>query len=824
MKSLLVVICILCSISAKAQYCRAVHSIDDTGPLNHRGTAITEFGDETFFVTISTSVDDTLNFTVANLDSRGETSNYVDSILYSIPGIRYAISGMATNGDDLIVVVLAESTTTASLSYLRYNTISASIVEVVTLPTDFNRGYVRSRQKGDSIITYIAHPAGTSRIGTNLSGTFTPANVDYTTTMMYNSGGMSTGQRKTEFIIADSGIEYVTLNNTVQKRSAAGTYQEIALPGFLGANGFTMNLNNLNELLVISGQNYYLFNTSFSIINQGVFSFSTGAPTRFTELFYRNGYWCLFYRASAPNTSTKAVINNNLDIVSEFPLNGGDVSLYDQYETVTGRYVVGYQSHAIQRESVVIIKDVDLQSPGIFYEYTQQIDHNALEFYTGHLGVIFQTDEELYSGFLIEHEGVNKGVFFRGSTTILGKSPSGDTIGMLPWYNNVQNIYPGPYTPVQNRSFESMDKYNRGLYVDKAMIDDHIAQISNSTPNYEIPLGILNWPANGNVSIGQADKIAPFFDQNGNQIYEPELGDYPSIYGNRCVLNIFHQAEDAFLAGESDLNMECLQYIYVYDCDSNEALMNTVFVSQSFNIYNSSIDSAYVGAFTDLDIGNYADDYSGTFVDLGMHYEYNADLYDEDVSGMYATVGFHEHPPAAGALYLRGAKAKNDGIDNAVGVASDQSVNGFGFGDLIIDNEYFGLVSSYTNMTSFAYATPKEFYNWIQGKDATGNYTQVNGVDTRHHFFGNSDLQFYSAWGLDHGNNHSEVTAGTTPGDRYIHGGSGPFSMNSEDSTTNTMQFLTAYIVAIDSILLPTDPNGDPVQKLHRLGQAIKEI
>ncbi|MFT5779400.1 MAG: hypothetical protein ACI837_002358 [Crocinitomicaceae bacterium] len=823
MKNLLVIIFILSSVNAMSQYCRAIHSIENSGTLNHRGTGITELNNQTYFVTLATSMEDTLQFTVSSVDSRGETSNYTHSEVLGITGLRYAISGIAANGDDLIVVVIAESLGSASLTYIRYNAFSGSIIETNTLPTAYNKGYVRSRQKGDSVITYMAHPSGTSRIATNLSGAFVPTNVDYTSTMMYNGGGMSTGQRKSELIISDSGIEYVAINYTIVKRSTTGIYQEMALPGFLSNNGFTMNLNNLDELLVISGQNFYLFNTSFAIINQGVLSFSTGSPTRFAELYFRSGNWCLFYRASAPNTSTKAVLNNNIDSVSEFPLSGGRVSPYDQFETTNGRYIVGYQEHSVPRESGVIIKDVDLQSPGVFYESTQQINHNKLQFYTGHLNLLFNMEGDIHAGFYMEHEGVNKPVFYSSYTSILGETSMGDTAGFLPQYYPSMLTYPGPYTPTGSKSYDTMDKYNRGLYVDKAMIDNHIAQISTSNPSYEIPIGILNWPAHGDVSLGQAQDIAAFFDQNGNQIYEPELGDYPSIYGNRCILKTYHQADGAELAGLADLNLECLEYIYVYNCDSNEALMNTVFVNQQYPIYNSTLDTAYIGARVDFEVGNYLDDFVGTFVDLGMTYAYNADLYDEDLSGIYGGIGFHEHPPASGVLFLKGAKAELDGVDNLAGIAADQSINGFGFGAGSVDNEYFGLTSSYSTLGT-AGMSDEQFYNWLQGKEAAGNYPQVNSVDVRHAYFGNSAPLFYAAWGQDHGNNHSEITAGNSPGDQKLIGSTGTINLDSSNPSANSTELLTAYIVAIDSILLPTDPGGDPVKKLYQLGQTIKNI
>ena len=274
MKCLLAILYVFIASNGLTQYCRAVHTIKDTGTANNRSTVITKVNSNTFFVTVCASTTDTLRFTVANIDSIGETSNYIHSVLNSIPGTTYSLSGVATIGDDIIIALLAEGTSLTTLSYLRYNTISQSITEENTLPTSYYRGYVRSRQKGDSLVTYIAHSGGTSRISTNINGVLNTNSADYTATIMYNSSNMSSGRRRSELLITPSGIEYIALNATIVKRSLNGVYTEVALTGSVGFYGSTMNLNSQGDLLVISGSYYHMFNSSLSIINQGFFEFN----------------------------------------------------------------------------------------------------------------------------------------------------------------------------------------------------------------------------------------------------------------------------------------------------------------------------------------------------------------------------------------------------------------------------------------------------------------------------------------------------------------------------------------------------------------------
>ena len=509
-------------------------------------------------------------------------------------------------------------------------------------------------------------------------------------------------------------------------------------------------------------------------------------------------------------------MDNGMVTISEFVLNGGPFSPYDQFSDQNETLIVGYQEHEIARESIAIIKDKHLQLPGIFYEYSQEFDHHSLRFNTGHLNATFNIERDLQkAGVRLLHEGIYKPIFFWGQNSILGENSSGDTIGVMS-PSLSEFMYPGPYTPKQNRSFESMDKYNRSLYVDKAMIDNHIIQITNGNSGYNMPLGIMNWPAHGDVSIGQAQNIAPFYDHNSNGFYEPELGDYPSIYGNRCILNVYHQGEEAGINGEIEL--ECLQYIYVYDCNSSQPLMNTIFVNHTFKIYNNTINNTYIGTHVDIDLGGYNDDYAGTFVDIGMMYQYNSDNYDEDSP---TAVGFHSYPAAAGVQFLKGAQLDPDGLDNAVGVAINESVNGYGFNDGIIDNEYLGLVGSSADYQPAANYSKPEWYNSSQGMDQYGVYPQVNGVDVRHAYFGNSDPQHYSAWGLNHGNNHSEFTLGNSLGDRNVIGSTGPINLDANN--INSTEIVTAYIVSIDS-LTPQTNIMESVTDLYKFGIEIRDM
>ena len=105
--------------------------------------------------------------------------------------------------------------------------------------------------------------------------------------------------------------------------------------------------------------------------------------------------------------------------------------------------------------------------------------------------------------------------------------------------------------------------------------------------------------------------MAPYFDHDGNGIYDPSFGDYPFIRGDQCI---FFMANDDRTHTETQgdsLLVEIHCMAYAYDNPQDSILDNTVFlhfdlINRSENIYYDT----YFGTFTDFAIG---DDWEGEF-------------------------------------------------------------------------------------------------------------------------------------------------------------------------------------------------------------------
>ena len=403
--------------------------------------------------------------------------------------------------------------------------------------------------------------------------------------------------------------------------------------------------------------------------------------------------------------------------------------------------------------------------------------------------------------------------FLDQSSSGLTSVINGDTVVLTSLYNE-SPYSSGPHTDIAyTNEFERM-KFSYAYSVSRQDIETHLLTFQYPNPTYQPSVGIRNWPAHGDVSKGQAANLAPFVDVNNNGVYEPMLGDYPKIMGDECLLKLYHHP--AYLANGT--GTDWLQYTFRYNCDTNSILQNTVFIKTQIIPRVQPLTETFFYTFNDFDLGNNTNDYIGTHVDLGMNYCYNADSIDGG-SGPFS--GFGSKIPAIGNIFLKGVKNKSDGVDNDFGPFNNQSVNGLGFGDGILDNEYWGMTKSrfYTNGAGFPFGNPSsswEFYNMVHGLLNNGDSIYVNNVSVVQTYFGNSDPLFYASGGLNHGNNFSEITQNNPSGDRRILASSGPGNF----AVGDTLEFIQAWIVSLDTTA-PSHLNS--VEKLFLDAAKIKQ-
>ncbi len=356
------------------------------------------------------------------------------------------------------------------------------------------------------------------------------------------------------------------------------------------------------------------------------------------------------------------------------------------------------------------------------------------------------------------------------------------------------DFYAGPVMDSTAYSIYQDTLWNYIWNLKKSEIEYHKAHWSDA--GYQPIYDILTWPGNGNVSLGQAAQLAPYFDRNNDGIYNPMDGDYPLIKGDQSLFFIFN--DDRGIHNETQgekLKVEVHGMAYAFDLPDDSAFWNTIFLN--YKIINRSDKvyyNTYLGTFTDLDIGYPFDDYIGCDVERGMYYGYNGTPIDG--SGQPGTYG--ANPPAQSVTFLGGPLMDPDGVDNprfdnTGHQLCNESVNGINFGDSIVDNERMGMrkfvvcnnsgVPNY--MTDPNYAP--EYYKYLQGIWKDGEHMLYGGnghsgsggtgPECDFMFPGESDTL---GWGTGcvppNPLNWTETTAGNPPFDRRGMGSCGPFT------------------------------------------------
>jgi Secretion system C-terminal sorting domain len=344
---------------------------------------------------------------------------------------------------------------------------------------------------------------------------------------------------------------------------------------------------------------------------------------------------------------------------------------------------------------------------------------------------------------------------------------------------------------------------------------------------------IIDWPAHGDVSKGQSFYLAPFYDYNADGIYNPRSGDYPVMRGDQAIFFIFNDDRNYHSETEGEpFHAEIQGMAYAFDCPADTALLNSLFfhydvINRSDHIYHDT----YLSIFSDFDIGYANDDFLGCDVERNSVFGYNG----RETDGTGQLWAYGDHPPAEALTILGGPWMDADDIDNPKydlqgNPLCDRSVNGFGFGDSIADNERLGL-SNFMTVHSLSwwweenYWAP-DYYNMQRSLWRTdssliygGNgYYQGGGgygPACRFIFPGHSDTL---NWGLgcvppNGPKEWTEITAGNNPHDVRGVASMGPFTFRPGDK--EELDF--AYIFA-------RDMNGNNLQSLEKLRTAIDHI
>ncbi|MEM0961261.1 MAG: T9SS type A sorting domain-containing protein [Bacteroidota bacterium] len=289
---------------------------------------------------------------------------------------------------------------------------------------------------------------------------------------------------------------------------------------------------------------------------------------------------------------------------------------------------------------------------------------------------------------------------------------------------------------------------------------------------------------------------APVIDGDGDPSnYDLAAGDQPRLIGDAAAFWVMNDAGNAHTGtGSAPLGVEVRALAFAFEESpfppaSFRPLRETLFLRYEIvNRRSVPIDSLRLSLWSDVDLGEYNDDYVGTDTLRHLVYVYNADNLD-DGEGVG---GYGEAPPAWGILFLRGLPAADNGRDD------DR--------DGVIDEpgERSGLTTAppAPKNTPFGSGDPydaEHFLNMQRGRFEDGTPVIQYGYghagygfddppsDARPTVFGfpasPADGSFWSA--LDADGNGEPIN----PGDRRMVGTTGPTSLGPGDSVVVDLAF-----------------------------------
>lgn len=312
------------------------------------------------------------------------------------------------------------------------------------------------------------------------------------------------------------------------------------------------------------------------------------------------------------------------------------------------------------------------------------------------------------------------------------------------------DFFPGPYS--SNGSYTSSaytSEYIPAVWkVSSADIDAHNNEYASNGSVLNPHPSILNWPGNGDATLGTAPMLAPFIDINADGIYDPYAGDFPDIKGCEGLYIIMNDNQDT-TGGTGTPSMDIEVHVMLYQYSTFDFLNDITFMDiRVINRGTADLFDMVSATYTDIDLGGAFDDYMGSDPVRNLVYQYNGDDNDE---GSFGGDGYGQGPPALGVMYLNQTMTHAGYFVN--GGAATQS-------DPSSAAQYWNYMNGKWRFGD----------DWYYGGTGFAGSTGSTNIPTSHMFTGPNDPMHTSTGGVDPGFEWSEVTNNNPAGDRRVFG------------------------------------------------------
>lgn len=406
-----------------------------------------------------------------------------------------------------------------------------------------------------------------------------------------------------------------------------------------------------------------------------------------------------------------------------------------------------------------------------------QVSWNALEFNLLNSGTLWPNRTLGFDRHYWFHANDTIGkMIYSGSVWLAGKAPDGSIMAAANYYSNdLGDFYPGPMGatgPPDGQHCEGWDKVfhvtRLQVQAHKQLADQYATAQGGTIPSHLIHGNIRNWPGAGNpyftdamgalFPLDTSKSWAPFFDADGDGIYDPAKGDHPAIKGDLNFWWIFNDAGGSHHVTKGPpMGIETSVLVSLFDTGGHAG--NASYYELTVNSPFSSYDSFYFGLYVDFDIGYGFDDYLSC--DTSRHMGIG-------LNGANADGVFGNNPPQFGVRFLETPKDSNGKM---YGMSA--------FRKFIGD----------TGAKDPPHQNPTEFWNYLQGRWRFGEPQKYGGdgyysTGPPFPWIYPSDPEDTTGW--------SQCALGRSPFDQRFLMTSGPYHLESGKPLSFTFAVISA--------------------------------
>ncbi|MEM1217482.1 MAG: T9SS type A sorting domain-containing protein [Bacteroidota bacterium] len=351
-----------------------------------------------------------------------------------------------------------------------------------------------------------------------------------------------------------------------------------------------------------------------------------------------------------------------------------------------------------------------MEAQGVLDCSTPQATHflhaNELRLPVRSDGGLFFNIEGVGDGYGAPYQGDNSPSAMFSSALWLGGFAPGDHLKMAANTTAVtsgaRDFSTGPLDPITGTTAIGIcQDWDRVFSVRGYEIYTHIADFQDNQQINNRLYNIYAWPGKGNPHFlgyvgfelpSDEQDLAPFFDQNGDGIYDPNDGDYPAVPNSLAIpgqitFSIFNDNgnDHSETYGEA-LQAEIHFTNWAFACEEPSNPLNRTFFS-SYRVINRAavtIDSFHLGLWKDINIGGWSDDYLGSLPELNTTFSYNKNPIDDASCGPC----YGSNPPVQALTML------NEDLSSFTSIAIvNNGITPVHASPPVFDNEYFRYLS-----------------------------------------------------------------------------------------------------------------------------------